>query len=273
MTEIRTFGEILTNISIGTAIPFEGLINSTSIKDYNHIYINLLTLHRNFYGSFIDKRIILNKFPYKFYKQEFIEEINTLTSIIDSTVNANLKIVYYITTHLNLDKSFKHNSLKVPTTKNQKEFNQLEINIVDDIIKTLNKNITIWDSSIKGNNTSSLIITHLPLDLLSYGSFRKLSLLESHTGKIKNKLEWITKLTKNNEAVNIPFNIISAQVFGDNNKIHPLSRKIVKLFIELSKENNWNSTTTIPKQQFDIRKLNDKEQKNLLLDLSFSKLI
>jgi len=106
---------------------------------------------------------------------------------------------------------------KHDTTK-QKNYETLERSTMLKALAKLDKNLVqVFDTAIKGNNSASLIITHLPLDLLSAGSFRKLVLLESHTGALKTKSEWITKLSKNENYRNIPFNILSVQVLGDRN--------------------------------------------------------
>lgn len=283
----RVLGDTLTNISIGSAIPLEKLITTELAKGFNHIYFNLNTLYRNFHGSFTtDITVNLNKANLAKHIDLFVEEIIAIRTIVHSGISSKLTPVFYVTTGVSLEKTFPLARIRRPSTQKQIAYDTLEKDVIVKTIKKIealykhsnadsdDSYIQIFDLLIKGNNTSSLIVTHYPLDLMSHASFRKLSLIESHTGNVLGKLDWVTKLSKSDDTINIPFTLLTLQVLGDGNKqFGALDKKTVDIFINLSKKYKWNPTITIPKQQFDIRKLQDTELVNKLCAMCTVKLV
>ena len=81
-------------------------------------------------------------------------------------------------------------------------------------------------------------------------------LLETHTGKLKNKhmLNSKFKSIPNTDMTHIPFNITTHKIFGDNTLVKPLPMSIRKEVIELSIKNKWNTHTNeeVIKQQIKL---------------------
>jgi len=266
----RQFGETL-GVSIGTAIPLELMLADNIHKGYEFIYLNLRTLYRNFHGAYPRDQYPTSKVMAK----DFLEELITIQSLITETIPGRLKPIFYLASCSSLPSLITDAKLKVIHTPKQKEYYDLE-RVVFALALKANKDINVqnYNCLVKGNNTSSLMVSHLPLDLISSHLFRKLGLLESHTGAIKLKTEWITKLNKNEIYRNIPFNILSIQILGDNNnQFQSMGTKFTKYLVQLATDHNWNANTNMAKVQYDIRKLNDKYLASILLNMSHVKLI
>lgn len=266
----REIGEIVAT-SIGTAIPLEKIITGdVPIKGFSQLYLNMHTLHRNFYSSF--SPVDIPKF--KDYVNLFLQEIVDINSVIRETISGNIQPVFYTTTAKSLSSIMPCAKIKTKFTDKQKVYNELEIATLLKVLAKLDEiNVQIFDVLIKGYKTSSLIITHRPIDLLSYYGFRQLVLLESHTGVTKVKATWTSKLTKNEQYIDLPFNILTFQLLGDHSlMLEGYGKKIIDEFILIAKEKRWTSLTTMEKMRFDIRGIKNKHLAELLLKMSMTQL-
>jgi hypothetical protein len=266
----RALGETLS-ISVATAMALEKLLTTDTTKGHSVIQLNVKTLFRNMYGSYTKENVpSITAFANSFY-----EEIQQIQSIISDSLPGKIHPIFYVATHKSLGKCFPDANLRITTAPARVNYEAYEARVYERIYKLTKGNLIVgYDTLIKGNNVSALILTHHPVDLLSYYTFRKLTLIESHTGVIKGKTEWITKLTKKDEYRNIPFNSLAVQVYGDNgNLINPLSVKIREHFAELGTAKTWSAVTTLAKQQFDIRNMKDRPLADLLIKMSTVKLI
>lgn len=263
----RILGEILS-LSVATAIPLETLMSTENAKGYSQLYINLSTLYRNFHNSFNNNLPVLSK-----YVDLFVEEVLTIRSIVNDVIPGKLYPALYLTTAKSLSTTFPKAKIKIATTNLQKNFEELEKATIVKALAKINKDediVKVYDLAIKGHNTSALILTHQPLDLMSYSSFRKLTLLESHTGTLKNKTEWILKLSKNEAYRNLPFNILTIQILGDSNhRLAGMTPKIKDTFLDLATTCNWSAITTLAKVKFDIQHhCKDKLMASIFLEMS-----
>ena len=128
--------------------------------------------------------------------------------------------------------------------------------------------IRTYRYELTGQHPEAFIVTHLPVDLLSRYNFKKLELVESHTGAIKAFPHWHSKLTGGKELVNIPFNAFSLQVFGDNgNLFTPLLPSLRKEVLRLAQEDRWVAITTDDKIRMSLRKVTDPTSRAILMSL------
>lgn len=74
---------------------------------------------------------------------------------------------------------------------------------------------------------STLLLSHVPWDLLSYGKFKKLDLLETHTGVIKTRKDWNSKYYRipNKDMSFLPFWEYMLVTFGDQVMFKPSPTK------------------------------------------------
>ena len=251
----QTVGDSLA-ISISTSIPVERLLLENIGKGYNHLFINVRTLWRNFVGSF-DHDISID--PVKPILARFIIELTTIKSIIEESVSTPIKPIFYFPSYITIARQFPQASIKYPSTPKQIKMSDFEKDIFTRLFKTPDSSfIKMFDVKIDGDHSTALIITHSPVDLLSAFSFRKLTLLESHTGNLKNKTEWILKLNKNEAYRNIPFCPLAIQVIGDNNNLFEAKKRIyTDSLINLAKTCNWSALTSNEKIKFDIKKIKE----------------
>lgn len=255
----RTLGETIA-VSIGTAIPFEKILTSElTLKPEGVIYLNLKTLFRNFYGSFELPDLISDKKLLEL----FLEEIDILLGIIDVSLPVQLEPILYLMTNKSLVKKMPNAKFKNNFTQKQQYYLDLERLTIEKVIeeKSLAKKIRIYDTSLDVENPNShqnIILTHLPMDLLSYWKIPFLSLLESHTGELKNKSLWTKKLTSNVNYIHLPFNPLTIQLLGDKSKtIGSFETKVINHYVELSIQKKWKPTTTVEKIVFDLDYLKD----------------
>lgn len=271
ISEPRVFGEVL-QISVASAIPLELLLSSDTAKPYTHLYLNLRTLYRNFHGSFHRETIP----PINEFTQTFIDEVKTILGLVSESVSGNIQPFLYFASAKSLGRAMPNAKLAQSITAKQISYDAMERKVVDRALVVLQKeNIAIgmFDVSIKGYNSSSLLMTHMPVDLVACTGFRKLVLLESHTGALKPRTEWITKITKNANYRNIPFNILTIQILGDhNNQLGSLGKAFTGTLVKLAETYKWNATTTIERVRFDIRKMADKYTSSVFLEMSNVKL-
>ena len=251
----RTFGETLA-ISIGTAIPLEKLITDGIDGDYTHFYFNIKTLFRNLHGSF-------EKFhepSAKHLAELLMEEITVIEGILTSSLSKQLTPVFYLPLCKDIRRQFKYAKIKEPRTTAQKNYEHLESRTITKLVKDMGDKIVLYNIKIHGNNTRSYMLSHLPLDLLSFRTFRVLTLIESHTGQTKDKLEWISKLKKDEGCSNIPFSALAIQVLGDNShQFEGMGKKVIAELLDVAKKSRWTAMTSDPKMALDIKQnMSDK---------------
>lgn len=259
---LRAMGEI--PISIPTSIPLEETILQQNAPA-GDIWINVRSLIRNALNSFetADKDRLFDHI----LGDVILDEMKIIQSLVRqaSETNTPRKVVFYFTSRKSLTRIFEKSIPKAPVTPKQKfEFTLTE----DTLLYVLNhkKDIEEFDVLIKGRDTRAMIITHQPVDLLSRYQFSDLVLLESHTGKLKQPVEWNSKLTgKGSE--NLPFNSLTLQIFGDGETFAAYPRKLKVELLNLALSNNWNPITSKSKMEADIKTMNDRLGAELLLEM------
>lgn len=251
----RELGEILT-ISVGTALAFEVILKDQKPLKYDYVYLNTRTLFRNFQNAIVDP----DKYSLTQLREAFLDELLQVKMAVTETLPGNILPMFYVCNNKSMQKMFTWAQLHAPKTEKQKAYQSLETKVMEWImLQPIGKEIKIFDCLIKGSNSKALMLTHTPLDLLSHSEFRKLDLLESNTGMIKEPAQWNSKLTNDEAYVNMPFNILTIQVIGDKSKqFSSLGVKYIRPLVELAEKNRWSPATTIQKIKFDIEKLRDK---------------
>ena len=240
-------------LSIATSLAFEGLFGIMDEKDnpknppltlFKQLWVNIRTLFRNIHGS-IDKEAEGNLLP-KDYADVIIEEMNTINGIMRDK-SPDIQVHYYVCTYQTLSSIYPFSSFKEVKTDNQKAYSVLENGMLSFLFKhfgTTDERVHICDTFIIPKEPKILLLTHYPFDLLNVKGGGMLGLLESHTGVVKLKPQWNTKL--NTKDYNrLPFDKMTVQLFGDSGglfKPYPLDFR--KKILELATSKKWNSETT-----------------------------
>lgn len=273
-------------ISIGTSTALEGIFgihenieypkhDLKPFKRFSNVVVNLRTILRNITSAvntaafnLITPEIALNL---------VIEEMRLLHEIVVSNSNKKLKVFWYAEMYPQaaLQKAFPKAQIKPVRTTKQILYSQLEDGVFELLARRIedgsidiehrisdkwfNFNLSSdCNPKVKyldGNSEACLILSHLPLDLLLL-SLPKKSLLESHTGRVKSEPQFISKLK--GKPANIPFNLMTIQMFGDSGDMFsPQSIKIRNQISDIAKRSGWNPTTSKAKILDDCKNKGD----------------
>lgn len=243
-------------ISIATSLAFEGLADtledgkryaSPPIFNYEMVWINLRTLIRNLQGAI--ERELQDKIPIKDIIYAITAEMSIINSLTSEISNGKCQTKFYVCDYRSLPKLYPKAQIKELKTERQKFQASLESTIITEIFKDnqyLENPVVHFDTSIRPDSKMrSVILTHLPFDLLSYEHFNILDLIESHTGVIKKKHQWNTKLLNGKELIRIPFDKMTVQLFGDSGgMLSPYPPDLRKGLIAVAEKYRWNTLVT-----------------------------
>ncbi len=267
----RALGETLS-ISVGTALPIERLLKEEKKMNIDFLYVNIRTIFRNLHSAIPVEDI--DKYKPAELAEALHEELETIKNAVETKVLGNIGVILYVCSNKSLSKLMPHAKLKTATTDKQKNYEALERSTLENVINMpIGKKIKIYDCLVKGNNCNGLMITHFPLELLSYTTFRSLKLLESTTAAIKDRSEWNSKLTNPDSYGNLPFNLLTIQLIGDHStQIMSGGVKMIKPLLEIAEKKKWSTSTTNAKVKFDIENHWDKLISKFYLEMLAVKL-
>lgn len=260
----RVLGEKVA-VSVATAIPLEEklLVEKLPVKE---LWINVHTLFRNLYEAYEDPAVV----P----RGELISELSNEALVVRELLHGIVNVTYYNTDITSLERNFPLAKIKVPKTPKQKIFANNERLAIAALMNNPEIGVLSFKQKIYGKNAKAWILTHYPLDLLSQYEFSELSLISSHTGDIKKPVEWIKKLTNNENYHKLPFNILTLQILGDGAvQFFALPPSIKKHFIAIAEAGKWKPTTSRDKVLSDINKYDNPEIKKVFLAMLRTKLI
>lgn len=257
------------NVSVGTSLALETIIPhwpvfdparvappKVSLHSYTRVYFNLMTLLRNIHNAI--PREVRDDVKAQNLGEVLAEEAWEVASAVQSSSAGACQGIIYYPTYLGLSIKYPMGKLRVPTTPKQKAIHSLfeaAAEVAAKILETNHKaNFKRFKVDLEpGSFGSTLLVTHFPVDLLSEHRFGKCELLESHTGVVKKKNMWYTKLFGGKNYPNMPFNALTLQVLGDDHQFHPWEAKVKNALVEMSKQNRWSWATTKTKMALDIR--------------------
>lgn len=246
-------------ISIATALALESAFGVSEdhpehkarppINNYRAIWFNVRTLLRNLIGAVARDQKSAIKDDDLF--DALTAEIQVIMGSLDSVARGLCVPSFYIQTYAGLEKKYQHCFLKSAKTDLQKALLSQEDYVLNALTKSGVIDLQHSDLTLKGSPHDSLIVTHMPIDLLSRYEFQKLDLLESHTGKIKPHTQWSSKLTGGAglDLTRMPFNHVTLQLFGDGIHFQTFPIKEKRQFVEMANKYLWSSTTTLSRMK------------------------
>lgn len=254
----RTLG--FFSMSIGTSMAFEGLLRVGEHADmpgrpnhdaYEAIYINVRTLVRNVIAAHESETLnyIKSAAIIEGVEQDQAQIISTLEEMLP-----NKKVVFYLCTHEGLNRKFPNARFKVAETPKQLMLEALETGTLQyfhGLMKDAESEF-IFDVDIT-SNLRTLLLSHQPVDLLSNAKFPDLYLLESHTGKVKSKKDWHTKLNIKKDIVCIPFTRAMLQIFGDGYMFMAQDLKVRRQLVSIGTKRKWHGMTTHSRMVEEIK--------------------
>lgn len=255
-------------ISIGTSLALESIFRPQqapydpqrkipqhiNLRNYHTFWVNVTTLYRNMVGA-------LNKDVYKTASAEEVcatleGEIETINLLFQNEGQNVCKPEYYYGTYEDL-KSEKAPGfgLREASTLSQKHYQGL----CEATLKLLEKRTDALHR-FKGpvrpaRRDNALILTHQPYDLVEWGRFSSLELLESNTGVLKKRSLWNTKYNpmSGQSFSHLPFNRKLLLIFGDRYLIKPII-PLRKLVLDVAESSKWTPATTEEKVKFDFER-------------------
>lgn len=241
-------------LSIGTGIALESIfkpilevyddnikVDKVDINKFHTCYISVYTLIRNIVSAYPTeyKNKILGTKDKKFLLKEVASEIDTITELFNEVkCNVYFYALPYMDIVSKLDNSFFKKS-----KASQLDIEMLYKQVVDLLIKGTNGLIK---SNILPNNNPSLIMTHTAIDLLKVSVVPNLSLLESHTGRVKDKSKFNTKYYKaaKFDMTIFPFTERLCCIFGDRHYIRPAAITFRKDIYNVATLKKWTPFTS-----------------------------
>lgn len=258
----RTIG--LFPMSVGTSLAFEALmsrpVNKTEAP-IETLMLNVGTIFRNAYQAYdTDDR---DRIGVDRLHDDVIADMSAIYDILKDvgrTVLPDYKLYYgkYAT----LSSAFPLAKIWEPSSDIAKEYARLERNVIDKVTKTMRGLIQVVDHTLPSTVKNTYVITHHVVDLLVPSGYGQITLLESHTGALKQKDQWTTKLTNGNTLTRIPFNRMTLQIFGDKSvNFKANSFKYKAAVMRLSEEFEWTPHTTRDRIKLSIESLKDQQLK------------
>ena len=262
------------HLSIGTSMAIEsfcGILPDSKdvvrgIDTVQELWVNLRTLVRNMHGALDHKTRDL------VVAESLLPALQEEMVIIESAINqysgGKCKVVFYVCGYQHLERSFKNAILKDYRTDKQVIYRGLEQEAVGEVLKNRgDHDVKYFNDDLQGDGKTIAIVTHCVIDLLAKYSFNEMSLLESHTGRLKRHTAWNTKLLNGKELTRIPFNRMTLQVFGDGVIFSPMPIKIRRFILELAESAKWTPVTQKEKIIYSIKQKHDPVAESFYLGL------
>lgn len=263
-------------ISVPTSLALESVcgihpdipVSSPPILKYDELWINIRTLFRNIYSA-IDPNDVVSVNTHAML-ETILDEMTTIENIISDNTEGKTKVVFYYSNYDNIESRFHKGVVRRDNTEKQKEYTAFHNNTIKILIDIKKKDkvhhdIRLFDLALKNENKSkALIITHYAIDLLSSKEFSHLTLLESHTGAIREKALWHRKFLNGKELSQIPFNKVFIQVFGDAETFRPMAISLRKEVLEIATKYNWSSLSTRDKLIYSIDQMKNQYSRDIL---------
>ena len=268
-------------LSIGTALAMESIDmgpskpydearvipNKVDINKYEVVYINLMTLYRNIIGS-VNKQDA-DKLMVSDLVSVLEDEVNIIRDIFSVMADNRIEVIFYCSKYHNLKAIYPNSNIRGDNTEKQIQYTMLMQQVINEYMKNnTNASCKLFENKIITTKPQKcLMITHYAYDLLSYNSFTLLDLLETHTGILKNKSMFYTKLLNGKDLVRIPFNEITLQIFGDKEMFIPMPMKVKTLVLGLAEKYNWTQVTTKDRIKYGFDQIEDQELSRMLKSL------
>lgn len=251
-------------LSIATSLALEGAIGihpdhpagPKLLHDFTGHWVNAKTLFRNYYEAFAKDAIA--QIDLKDLIDSFRQEIEMYREISQEQGKHKFTPVFYLPDYIGLEKRLPHAMLRKDSSEIQVLYAKTMTMVLGQLIQNEKDLFKIYPLKITGHETTNtLMLTHYPYDLTTT-AFDNLSLLESHTGAIKDKSLWHTKFYNGKELPMIPFHEGFLSIFGDKQLFRPIGHTYRKTLVNLGKEYNWSFATSRDKVNYGLSTLKDR---------------
>lgn len=276
------FSDVIANravgqypISIATSLAIESafgihpdiIVAEPPILEYPQMWINVRTLYRNLVGAVpATEQMLLTP---GFVAPALAEEMDHISTIIAEQTSGKTEVFYFLSNYAGMERKYKKALLRRDTTEKQKDATHHQNASIDLLLKSKSEQIQGWDLKLRPKRTlKSLLITHYAYDLLSADQWPRLTLLETHTGALKDREKWFTKYYNGKELPEgFPFTEYFLQIFGDNQHFRPLDARLRRDIVEIAIKYNWNSVTTREKIRYGLEQLQNPWMRDIVFEM------
>lgn len=224
-------------ISIATARAYEETFQVDGFTKPDILVVNMRTLFRNAWEAYADQD-----------RPSALEVARVAledAALLKSNVEFFGTLCYlYVPTYRSLAHKFRHNEAKSKFSPKQETQRRAENAAITLFAGNTDLDIQTVDYVLPRMQGDVLILSHYAIDLLNYKRLGSLRLLESHHGTIKMRSEWITKLSKNANYRQLPFNEFAIQLLGDGELIVGQSVSHRNVVTEVAKKHRWSPLKT-----------------------------
>ncbi len=266
-------------VSIGTSLALESMFQPMQpaydpervipkhidISEYQVFWVNLLTLYRNIIGALSKEGEAAVMAGDLSDTLKF--EVDLIERLVQQESLGRCQVVFYASNYDGMARAHPHATVREAKTDKQRVYNATMEATIGDFFKTQVKSERVqhFERLIEPKQKRrGLILTHMAYDLLAVDRFDGLDLIESHTGVLKTKGMWYTKLAGSKELVMMPFNVLTLQVYGDSNTFAPMNQKVRQQLLELAQEFKWNPMISRERIRFSLGQYKDHFTRQVL---------
>ncbi|TXI13803.1 MAG: hypothetical protein E6Q68_00900 [Polynucleobacter sp.] len=254
-------------VAMGTGTAPEGAETTEMRLDkYTEIWINLRTVFRNLYNSVsteVKRSAVADEIV-----DALITEVESIRKIVAEIPNPP-KCVFYLCNYKDLGSRFLGAKPREDKTLNQQQYTELSRKSFHLYLKEHGNSSDhlLFPNGPRPDTRKGkfVMLTNYTYDLLSWKSFEDLTLLESHTGALKDKSQWYTKLYNGKEYPNLPLHPIVYGVFGDDTLLSPMNASIKNTLLEIAKADKWTPLSSNDLVRHSVSKMKDKYSSQILL--------
>ena len=253
----------MESIGMGPQKPYDPdrvVPNHINLEEYDEVWVNLLTLIRNIFGANETSPALIEP---ETVSEVLFDELDVIEQIIkDYSPVKKPKVFWYISKHTHLKTEFKRAKLREDRTAKQKELTDAYIGVIEDFIPKAGfseEKFQCFEGRLQPKQkVRALVLNHYAIELLDHDKFKQLDLLESHTGAVKGRLQWYSKLYNGNNLVRIPFTKQFLQVFGDTTLISPHELPLRKAVLQIAEQYKWTPATTTDRINYGLDQIKDR---------------
>lgn len=255
-------------ISVGTSLALEACKTDPRLH-YSHLYVNVWTLFRNLYTALT--AVDAESIGRKDWAEALTEEI-VLFDRIAKEILSGISVSFYAPDYSKTNSLIPKAKLRPHTTAKQQHYKVVSEEVIGALRMFLPRlameQLTVGytnSASPPPIKSKSLVLSHYALDLLSCPWDARL--IESHTGKIKDRSLWSSKLAGSANYENMPFNKLTLTVFGDNTLIAPQPQVARRVLYAVSVEGKWTSVTTYDYVKHSVLQMRDYGMRDLFKEM------
>lgn len=238
----RTLGNY--PLSISTSVAIERLLNpfaldySEKTDDVELVLFSLETIYRNLVQS-----ITTSEYKTNDLSSALIREVEFITN--EFARNNKIKVVFYLADTSDVAFKYKDCGILREKTNAALDYEHVRDAVYDDALNEIECLCgSYYDLSFGVNEyTETIIMTHLPCELLRFHELSNIRLIESRTGALKRRNAWYTKLNNGNKLIPMPFNQLTLLAFGDG-YLFRANRKLSTLLKKCAVDLQWRSDTS-----------------------------